>query len=93
VGLRILKSIGFNKLKVKPAENKIFMTEPILNPKNNKEKMVEVLFEKFGFTGMQVGVQALMSLYSEGLLEGLLLDSGDGVTHCIPVADSYILHS
>lgn len=69
------------------------MTEPILNPKNNKEKMVEVLFEKFGFKGMQVGVQALMSLYSEGLLEGLLLDSGDGVTHCIPVADSYILHS
>lgn len=32
-----------------------------------------------------------MSLYSEGLLSGLLIDSGDGVTHCIPVADSHIL--
>jgi actin-related protein len=69
------------------------MTEPILNPKSNKEKMVEVLFDKFGFKSMQVGVQALMSLYSEGLLEGLLLDSGDGVTHCIPVAHGYILNS
>ncbi len=32
-----------------------------------------------------------MSLYSQGMLEGLLLDSGDGVTHCIPVVDSMIM--
>lgn len=53
--------------------------------------MAEVLFEKFGFSAMQIGVQALMSLFSEGMMDGLLLDSGDGVTHCIPVIDSHIL--
>jgi len=70
---------------------KAFLTEPILNPKKNKEKMAEVMFEKFNFPCIQVGVQALMSLFSQGMQEGLLLDSGDGVTHCIPVVESMIM--
>jgi actin-related protein 2 len=55
-------------MDVNPKETKIFMTEPILNPSKNREKMAEMLFEKFEFESMQVGVQALMSLYSEGML-------------------------
>ena len=40
---------------------------------------------------MQIGTQALMSLFAEGLLTSCLLDSGDGVTHVIPVVDGTIL--
>jgi len=40
---------------------------------------------------MQYGMQALMSLYAEGLMSAMLLDSGDGVTHCIPVCDGNIM--
>lgn len=40
---------------------------------------------------MQYGMQALMSLFAEGLQTAMLLDSGDGVTHCIPVFDGNIM--
>ena len=36
-------------------------------------------------------MQALMSLYAEGLETALLLDSGDGVTHCIPVFQGTVI--
>lgn len=53
--------------------------------------MAEVLFQKFGIGRLQIGVQALLSLFAEGLETALLLDSGDGVTHCIPVNSGYIM--
>ena len=34
-----------------------------------------------------------MSLYAEGLDTALLVDSGDGVTHCIPVFQGNLLKS
>lgn len=49
------------------------------------------MFEKFELGRIQYGMQALMSLYAEGLFSAMLLDSGDGVTHCIPVFDGMIM--
>jgi actin-related protein 2 len=48
---------------------------------------LQVMFEKYGFSGMQVGIQAMLTLYAQGLLSGLVLDSGDGVTHVVAVYD------
>ena len=48
-----------------PKESAIMMTEPVLNPVKNREKMTEVLFEKYGFDRMQIGIQALLSLFAE----------------------------
>ena len=63
------------------------MTEAVLNPIKNREKMAEIIFEQFGFNRLQIGIQALLSLFAEGLMTSCLLDSGDGVTHSIPVYD------
>lgn len=68
------------------------MTEAAGNPKKNREKMAEIKFEKFGFSKLNVGIQALLPLFAEGLRTALLLDAGDGVTHCMPVFDGYCLH-
>ena len=57
----------------------------------NREKMAEVLFEKFGFLGIDVQIQATLSLYAMGYVTGLVIDSGDGVTHCIPVSEGRVL--
>jgi actin-related protein len=43
------------------------MTEPSMNPKQNREKMAEIHFEKFGFDRIQVGIQALLPLFAEVL--------------------------
>lgn len=72
---------------VKPQQSSILMTEPVFNPESNRVKMAEILFEKYGFSRMQIGIQALLSLFAEGLMTSALLDSGDGVTHCIPVVE------
>lgn len=55
-----------NCLNINPAEHKILLTEPPLNPKRNRERMVATMFEKFGFEGVYVGVQAVLTLYAQG---------------------------
>ena len=57
----------FEKLKIRnPADHKILLTEPAMNPKKNREKMVEVMFEKYGFNGVYVAIQAVLTLYAQG---------------------------
>ena len=63
-----------------------------MNPHRNKEIMAEILFEKMGAGYFNIEPQAKLTLFSQGLDSGLILDSGDGVTHCIPIYDNKILH-
>jgi actin-related protein 2 len=53
--------------------------------------MAETMFETFGFEALQVQIQAMLSLCARGLLTGMVVDSGEGVTHCIPVTDGKVL--
>lgn len=77
------------KLKVNPRECKVLLTEAPMNPQKNREKMVEIMFEKYGFEGAYVAIQAVLVLYAQGLLTGVVVDSGDGVTHIIPVFEGF----
>ena len=74
-----------------PSERKIIVTEAPLNPISNKIKIFEILFEKIGVGAINIEPQAKCSLFAEGIDTGIVLDSGDGVTHCIPVSDGAIL--
>jgi actin-related protein 2 len=56
------------KLKIKPEECKILLTEPPLNPKNNRQKMLEVMFEKYKFRAAYVSIQAMLTLYAQGFI-------------------------
>jgi actin-related protein 2 len=71
---------------------KILMTEAPMNPMKNKEIMAEILFEKMGVGYFNIEPQAKLSLLCEGLESGIVLDSGDGVTHVIPIFSNTILH-
>lgn len=84
--MEILMKYSFEKIGVNdPRGTSVFITEAIMNPVANKVGMMEIMFEKFQTERIQYGYQALMSLFAEGMDTALLLDSGDGVTHCIPV--------
>jgi len=79
------------KMKIDPKECKIMLTEPPMNPTRNREKMIEVMFEKYGFDSAYVAIQAVLTLYAQGLLTGVVVDSGDGVTHICPVYQGFAL--
>lgn len=81
----------YEKLKVNPSECKIMLTEAPMNPRENRRKMVEMMFEKYQFQGVYVSIQAVLTLYAQGLLTGIVVDSGDGVTHIVPVYEGFAL--
>ncbi|RNF27318.1 putative actin 2 [Trypanosoma conorhini] len=76
---------AYEQLLVPPERQAVLLTEAPLNPIGNREKMAEVLFESFGVPALHVQIQAVLTLYSAGRTDGLVLDSGDGVTHLVPV--------
>jgi actin-related protein 2 len=85
-GMQHLWDHTFNeKLKIEPKNHRILLTEPPMNPKQNQKNMLENMFEKYGFPFAKVSIQAMLVLYAQGLLTGVVLDSGDGVTHIVPV--------
>ncbi|PWN94752.1 Actin/actin-like protein [Tilletiopsis washingtonensis] len=79
------------KLKLDPRGRKILLTEPPMNPKRNREQMCQIMFEEYGFEGVYVAIQAVLTLYAQGLQTGVVVDSGDGVTHVVPVYEGFAL--
>jgi actin-related protein len=69
----------------------VILTEAPLNSKANREKMCQTMLETFGVQGFYVAVQATLSLFSAGKYTGIAVDSGEGITHAVPIYDGYSL--
>ncbi|WKT49167.1 Actin family [Fusarium oxysporum f. sp. vasinfectum] len=91
----------FKYLRVEPEDHYFLLTEPPLNPPENRENTAEIFFESFNCAGMYIAVQAVLALAAswtsskvqDRSLTGTVIDSGDGVTHVIPVAEGYVIGS
>ncbi|KAI9667589.1 MAG: Arp2/3 complex subunit, actin nucleation center [Bathelium mastoideum] len=91
----------FKYLRVEPEDHYFLLTEPPLNPPENRENTAEIMFESFNCAGLYIAVQAVLALaaswtstkVTENSLTGTVIDSGEGVTHVIPVAEGYVIGS
>lgn len=131
---RLWQRCMFEYLRCEPEEHYVMLTEPPLNPPENREYTAEIMFETFNvpgkeleastllvylffviffydilfhsflsfcLIGLYIAVQAVLALAAswtskqvrEKSLTGTVIDSGDGVTHVIPVADGYVIGS
>lgn len=81
----------YSEMKLNTEEHPVLLTEAALNPRKNREKAAEIFFETFGCPALFVSAQAILSLYASGRTTGVVLDSGDGVTHAVPVYEGFAL--
>merc|ERR1711900_7215 len=63
-----------NELRISPDESPHLHSEAPLNPKANREKLVQIVFETFNAPATYVCIQAVLSLYASGRTTGLVLD-------------------
>lgn len=78
-----------DEIKVDPTMQPVLLTEAPQNPISNREKMFQIMFEEYEVPSAYVQIQAVLSLYSSGRTTGIVMDSGDGVTHAVPIYEGY----
>jgi actin-related protein 3 len=94
----------YQYLNCDPEEHYVLLTEPPMNTPENREYTAEIMFETFNVPGLYIAVQAVLALCASLLTKtdangknaavtGTVIDSGDGVTHIIPVFEGYVIGS
>ena len=84
----IEKMLGYifsSELKIEPSEYNILLSETPMNPKENKEKLAQIMFENFNVQGLYIELESLLSLFSAGKDTGISVDLGDGISHFVPI--------
>ena len=88
---RVWHHTFYNDLRIKPEEHPVLLTEPPLNPKANREKATQIMFETFNVPAMFIEASGVLALYSTGRMTGIVLHIGDTVTYTMPVYEGYML--
>lgn len=105
---RFLQQAMFRNLRCVPEDHDFLLTEPPFNTPENRELTAEIMFETFNVRGLDIRMQAVLALYAQWVntvkveqgnqsarpdLTGIVVDSGDSLTHVIPVFDGYVIGS
>jgi actin-related protein 3 len=91
----------YQYLACDPEDHFMLLTEPPMNTPENREYTAEIMFETFNVPGLYIAIQAVLALCASLItnknklngVTGTVIDSGDGVTHIIPVVEGYVIGS
>lgn len=67
------------------------MTEVATNPRESRERLTQIMFETFSVPKLHLSMQAVCALYATGRSTGCVLDSGDGVSHTVPIYEGFAI--
>ncbi|XP_036032582.1 actin-like protein 9 [Onychomys torridus] len=87
----IWRHILENDLRVVTQDHPLMFTDPPFSPASNREKLVEVAFESLHSPAVYVASQSVLSVYANGRVNGLVVDTGHGVSYTVPVFQGYNL--
>lgn len=82
----------FNMLSLEPQEHAIILSEPPHNPRANKEKMRQIMFETFNTPSLLIESTAMLSFYTSGRSTALIVACGEGLTSVVPIVEGNVLH-
>ena len=86
---KIWEYVFDNELHVKPEEKMVLMSDAPMAPKINREKICQIMFEKFNIQGLFICIRPLLSLYCTGKTNAIILESGEDLTQCVPIIEGY----
>lgn len=81
----------YNVLKIDPTTHPLLVTEPVLNPKKNRERITQIMFETFKVTDLYIAHEASLAIYAARVNTGIVFNSGDSITTCSPVYDGFYI--
>jgi centractin len=87
----LYSKLGINSQEIK--EHPVLVSEPLLNPYTNREKIAYSLFDNLGVPALFFASQPILSLFSTSSTSGVVLESGDGVTQSSVVYEGYSIPS
>jgi len=79
------------RLRVRSNEHPLLMSEVAYNTKQDRQKLTELLFEKYEVPAFYLSKSPVLSSFAAGRANGLVVEMGGGHTTIVPVYDGYIM--
>ncbi|GAX74197.1 hypothetical protein CEUSTIGMA_g1646.t1 [Chlamydomonas eustigma] len=86
-------SVFNESLNLDASTSKLLISEPNSNTEASRLKMLEHMFEGFSFSSVSLHPQAALTLYSEGLQSGVVVESGELCTQTASIVDGMMFPS
>jgi actin beta/gamma 1 len=79
------------QLRLNPEEHPVLMTEPLENPRENRERALQIMMETHQVPAYYSTYPEILSLYASGITTGMVIDSGDTLTHILPIFECFAM--
>ena len=79
----------YDELRIAPDDHNIILTDIPLNAAENREKTVQMFFEKFNVPGLFISMTSVLAIYDAGRTSGMAIDSGEVITNFVPVYEGF----